>query len=80
MSTSKAKGILYFDPDTDLVSEGCQPTKDIVEAIRNHPLFARVTNISIKQKQVNKREIFGRLNDNISTLVRTEEPQKLHQD
>lgn len=79
-ATTKLNGLLYFDPDSNLVIQGCMAIKGIIEAIPNRSFFIFVTNFFTKQEQFKRHEIPGRLNINVSTIVIPEAAQKLFDD
>lgn len=57
--TTKTNGLLHFEPDPNLVTPGCLPTKGIVEAIANRSFFILVTNNSTKQQRFDKHKVTG---------------------
>lgn len=71
MDTTKRKGLLYFDPDANLVTRWCLPVKNIDKAFLNRSYFNFVTKTSTKQQPFNKHRVMRRQNDNAPTVVST---------
>lgn len=63
--TTRSKRLLHFDPDSNLVTQGCLPAKGFVEAFRNRPFFIPVVNTSTKQQHSDRHKVLGCLNDDI---------------
>lgn len=76
MVTIESKGILHFDPDHYPVTQRCLPVKGITNSLPDRPFFILVTNTATKYQLFEKRKVLGNLNDDISTMISAEAPQK----
>lgn len=76
MVTTRAKRVLHIDPDHNLASKRCLPTRGIIKALPNRLFFILVTNTTTNQQQFEKHKELGHLNGNIFTIASAEAPQK----
>lgn len=80
MVTTRSKGLLYFGPEPNLVSQECLPPKGIIEALRSPAFLIVVINTTTKLQSFEYREVLGRPDDDLCTIVSAKASQKSSQD
>lgn len=71
MTTKRALGLLYFDPDYEISIQGCLPGKGIVQVLLNHPFYILATDSLMRPQKVDKNKVLERLKDDIYMIINT---------
>lgn len=69
MATTKAQGILHFDTDYDLTTQGCLPAKGTIEALSDRLFYILVNNNVKRQQNVEKHKVLGCLTDDTDKSI-----------
>lgn len=80
IALAKFKCPVQFLTDHGLVIEGCQFANGNIEAGTSLQIFTMVVNNTTKRPQFEEHKVVRQLDDDMSTIVSTEAPQKSSED
>lgn len=72
MITTRAQGLLHFDPDEELATKECLPAKRIVVTLPIRLFYILVSNILKRPLKEDKHQVLGCLTYDIDSIIKAD--------
>lgn len=72
LATTKAEGLLHFDPNLSVARKECLPAKRILESLPNSLFFIFFSCTTREKQSSEKQKVLGRLTNNVYKIINTD--------